>query len=322
MVSCQNRDMESLDHAEIDQVLTPPPLRPGDRIRFVSPASPPDRDRVLRNAETLQGWGLRVDFGEHAFHKRDYLAGTDEERLVDLNVALRDPEVRAIFTTRGGKGSYRIADRLDFAAARRDPKFLIGFSDITALHLSLLKHCRLIGIHGAFFAGPGEEDVSGETSSALRRALTTTDDIVIRSRLEEPTSALTTSGTVTGRLIGGNLDMVATAAGWALPDLHGAILLLEAVGLYRGQVDRQMTMLRKAGHLDGLAGVAVGQFTDFEFDLRFSVIDILREHLDAVGVPVLGGLPLGHGRSPVSALIGAVAVLDAKAGTLTIRRGA
>ncbi len=322
MVSCQNRDMESLDHAEIDQVLTPPPLRPSDRIRFVSPASPPDRDRVLRNAETLQGWGLRVDFGEHAFHKRDYLAGTDEERLVDLNVALRDPEVRAIFTTRGGKGSYRIADRLDFAAARRDPKFLIGFSDITALHLSLLKHCRLIGIHGAFFAGPGEEDVSAETSSALRRALTTTDDIVIRSRLEEPTSALTTSGTVTGRLIGGNLDMVATAAGWALPDLHGAILLLEAIGLYRGQVDRQMTMLRKAGHLDGLAGVAVGQFTDFEFDLRFSVIDILREHLDVLGVPVLGGLPLGHGRSPVSALIGTVAVLDAKAGTLTIRRGA
>ncbi|WFU07832.1 hypothetical protein QA646_10920 [Rhizobium sp. CB3090] len=144
---------------------------------------------------------------------------------------------------------------------------------------------------------------------------------MIRSRLEEPTSALTTEGSVTGRLIGGNLDMVATAAGWALPDLRGAILLLEAVNMYRGQVDRQLTMLRKAGHLNGLAGVAVGQFTRFEFDRRFSVIDILREHLDTLGVPVLGGLPLGHGRSPLNVPIGAVAVLNAKAGTLTVPRG-
>ncbi|WP_234907495.1 S66 peptidase family protein [Rhizobium rhizogenes] len=313
--------MESLDHANTDQVLTPPPLRPGDRICFVSPASPPDRDRVLRHAEILEGWGLSVGFGEYAFGKHDYLAGTDEERLADLDAALRDPEVRAIFTTRGGKGSYRIADRLDFAAARRDPKFLIGFSDITALHLSLLKHCRLIGIHGAFFAGPGEQDVSAGTISALHRALMTAEDIIIQSRPEEPTAALTTSGRVTGRLIGGHLETVTAAAGWALPDLNGAILLLEANGRYRGQVDRQMTMLRRAGHLDGLAGVAVGQFTDFEFDLRFSVIDILREHLDVLGVPVLGGLPLGHGRSPVNALIGAVAELDAERGTLVIRRG-
>jgi muramoyltetrapeptide carboxypeptidase len=299
----------------------PPPLRRGDRVRFVSPASPPDKDLILRHAEILKSWGLNVDFGEHAFCKQDYLAGTDEERLADFNAALRDPEVRAIFATRGGKGSYRIADRLDFAAVRRDPKFLIGFSDITMLHLSLRKHCRQVGIHGALFVNEGEQDVSVETSSSLRRALMTSEDIVIRSRPEEPTSALTTEGAVTGRVIGGNLDMVATAAGWALPDLRGAILLLEAVNMYRGQVDRQLTMLRKAGHLNGLAGVAIGQFSRFEFDRRFSVIDILREHLDALGVPVLGGLPLGHGPSPLSVPIGAVAFLDAKAGALMVRRG-
>jgi muramoyltetrapeptide carboxypeptidase len=304
-----------------DQVLTPPLLRQGDKIRFVSPASPPDRDMVLRHAEILKSWGLSVDFGQHAFSKLDYLAGTDEERLADFDAALRDPDVRAVFTTRGGKGSYRIAERLDFAAVRRDPKPVVGFSDITALHLNLWKHCRLVGIHGAFFAGPNEGSVSMETCHSLHRALMTTEDIFIQSRREEPTAALTTSGTVRGRLIGGNLDMVATAAGWALPDLHGAILLLEAVGMYRGQVDRQLTMLRKAGHLNGLAGVAIGQFTNFEFDRRFSIIDILREHLDVLDVPVLGGLPLGHGRSPLSALIGAVAELDAKEGMLMIRRG-
>lgn len=312
--------MESRAHPKAD-LLIPPPLRPGDKVRFVSPASPPEKDRVLGNAEILRGWGLRVDFGEHAFCKHDYLAGTDEQRLADINAALRDPDVRAIFTTRGGKGSYRIADRLDFSAARGDPKFVIGFSDITALHLSFLKNCRQAGIHGAFSIGPNEEEVSSYTRDSLRRALMTTEDVVIHSRLEEPTSRLTTAGTARGPLIGGNLDMVATSAGWALPDLHGAILLLEAIGLYRGQVDRQMTMLRKAGHLDGLAGVAIGQFTDFEFDRRYSVIDILREHLAELGVPVLGGLPLGHGNSPASILLGAVAELDAEAGTLAIRRG-
>ncbi|MDL2409316.1 LD-carboxypeptidase [Rhizobium calliandrae] len=312
--------MESSDQSDADCVL-PPLLRPGDKVLFVSPASSPDKDLVLRQAEILKGWGLNVDFGEHAFCKHDYLAGTDEERLADFNAALRDPKVRAIFTTRGGKGSYRIADGLDFGAARRDPKFLVGFSDITMLHLSLWKHCRQVGIHGALFVCEGEQDVSMETSASLRGALMTSEDIVIGSRLNEPTSCLTTEGTANGRLIGGNLDMIATAAGWALPDMHGAILLLEAVNMSRGQVDRQLTMLRKAGHLSGLAGVAVGQFTRFEFDRRFSVIDILREHLDALDVPVLGGLPLGHGHSPLSVPVGAVAVMDAKAGTLIVRRG-
>jgi len=302
-------------------MLMPPPLRPGDKVRFVSPASSPDKDRVLRNAEILKGWGLDVDFGEHAFCKWNYLAGTDEERLADIDDALRDPEVRAIFTTRGGKGSYRIADQVDFAAVRRDPKFVIGFSDITALHLSLLKHCHQVGIHGALSVGPNEEGVSRYTQDSLRQALMTTEDIVIAARPEEPTLRLTTGGTAQGRLIGGNLDMVATSAGWALPDMRGAILLLEAIGLYIGQVDRQMTMLRKAGHLDGLAGVAIGQFTDFEFDRPYSVIDVLSEHLAELNVPILGGLPLGHGDRPASVLIGAVAELDAGAGTLAIRRG-
>ncbi|WP_113408344.1 LD-carboxypeptidase [Rhizobiales bacterium] len=299
----------------------PPSLRSGDKVRFVSPASSPDRDKVLRNAEILNGWGLTVDFGEHTFRKWNYLAGTDEERLSDLNAALRDTDVRAIFTTRGGKGSYRIADQLDFAAARRDPKFVIGFSDITALHLILLRHCHQVGVHGAFSIGPGEDSVSSYTHDSLRQALMTTGDIIIAARAEEPTSRLTTEGTAEGRLIGGNLDMVAASAGWALPDMHGAILLLEAIGLYPGQVDRQMTMLRKAGYLDGLAGVAVGQFTDFEFDRPYSVIDILREHLAELNVPILGGLPLGHGDSPASVFLGAVAELDAKAGILAIRRG-
>lgn len=299
-----------------DFVLMPPRSKTGDKVRFISPASTPDKAAVLQRAKILEGWGLKVDFGEHAFHKLAYLAGTDDERLHDLNLALRDPEVRAVFATRGGKGSYRIADCMDFDAVRRDPKFLIGFSDITALHLSLWKHCRVIGVHGALMEDEGQ--VSEENEEALRKVLMTSEPIVIRSRRDEPTSALTTTGSATGRLIGGNLDMISTAAGWALPRLCGAILLIEAVDMYLGQVDRQLTMLRKAGHLSSLAGVAVGQFTKFETAGGRTIIELLREHLERLSVPILGGLPLGHGNKPVSALVGAIASLDTASRELTI----
>ncbi|MDE1996165.1 MAG: LD-carboxypeptidase, partial [Rhizobiaceae bacterium] len=259
------------------------------------------------------------DFGEHAFSKQDYLAGSDEQRLADLNLALRDPDIRAIFATRGGKGSYRISDRLDFDAVRRDPKWLVGFSDITSLHLSLWTHCRQLGIHGALFSDDEKDgSVATETSTSLRNLLMASPEITIRSRPEEPTAALTTTGLASGRLIGGNLEIVSTSVGWALPDMRGAILLLEAVNMFRSQVDRQLTMLRKGGYLDGLAGIAIGQFTGFEFDRRFSVIDILREHFEPLDIPVLGGLPLGHGPRPLSVPIGAKVRLDADERTLMV----
>jgi muramoyltetrapeptide carboxypeptidase len=304
-----------LDDLRSSRVLLPSPLRPGDKVRFVSPASTPDREAVVAGARIFESWGLDVDFGEHAFRKLAYLAGSDDERVADFNAALRDPGVRAIVTTRGGRGSYRIADRLDFAAARRDPKFVVGFSDITVLHLGLWQHCRLIGIHGSLM--PDGED--GET---LRRALMTSGDIRIQARETEETAALTTGGTADGRLIGGNLDTISAAAGWSLPSLEGAILLLEAVSMFVGQIDRQLTMLRKAGHLDGIVGIAVGQFTDcFKPIDGFTVIDLLRDHLGRLNVPILGGLPLGHGHQPVSTLVGAMASLDAGSGQLSIARG-
>lgn len=298
--------------------IRPSRLKLGDKVRFVSPASTPQREAVLRCAERLGDWGLKVDFGEHAFRKVGYLAGMDDERLADINAALRDDSVRAIFTTRGGKGSYRIADRLDFNAARRDPKFLVGFSDITILHLALWKHCEISGIHGALVDVAGQLDTQNEAS--LRTLLMKDDPVVIRSRSTEITSALTTSGVAEGILLGGNLDSIATAAGWALPSLDGAILLLEAANMYLGQVDRQLTMLRKAGHLAGLAGIAIGQFTGFHPSNTFTIVDLLREHLEPMGVPVLGGLPLGHGDEPLSTLVGAIATLDATSQNLTVKR--
>jgi muramoyltetrapeptide carboxypeptidase len=297
---------------EPDLALRPAPLRIGDKVRFVSPASPPPREWACHCAKMLESWGLEVDFGEHVFDEVAWLAGTDEERLADFNAALRDPGVRALFTAAGGKGSCRIADRLDFVAARSDPKFLVGISDVTALQLSLWKHCRLVSVHGSFMP-------DGQDSETLRKAMMTSEGICLHSRLDEPTSALTTEGTARGRLIGGSLLPMAAVAGWALPSLKGAILLIEAVNTGPGVMDSLLTILRKGGHLTGLAGIAVGQFSDCFHPVNgFTVVDLLRGHLEQLDVPVLGGVPVGHGYQSQSTLVGTMAFLDAGAGTLTV----
>jgi muramoyltetrapeptide carboxypeptidase len=192
---------------------------------------------------------------------------------------------------------------------------VVGFSEITILHLALWRTCRLIGVHGALAAPEALFDQSA-TNDALRAVLMSGAPYVLTSNPDEATSPLTTHGTARGRLIGGNLDMVATSAGWTLPDLSGAILLLEAVNMGLGEVDRQLTMLANSGRLSGLAGVAVGQFSEFATGNK--VLVVLRDHFSRWSVPVLGGLPLGHGPNPRTALIGAMATLDADASTLAL----
>ncbi|HEY9564836.1 MAG TPA: LD-carboxypeptidase [Nocardioides sp.] len=287
----------------------------------MSPASTPQREAVERSVAELRRWGLRPEIGSHAFDEQSYLAGTDENRLADLNAALRDPGVRAVFATRGGKGAYRIADRLDLDALRRDPKPIVGFSDITVLHLAIARHAGVASIHGPMVSWD-EGHIGRVSIDRLRTALMTTDPVIIETDPAEATAALTTTGLATGLLIGGNQDSVATSAGWALPALGGVILLLEAFNLRLGHIDRQLTMLKNAGYSDGLAGVAVGQYTqcgpEENEPKAWSHLSVLRNHLEGLAVPILGGLAIGHGRDPHSVPLGTTATLDANAGTLHV----
>jgi muramoyltetrapeptide carboxypeptidase len=304
-------------------VLTSPRLRPGDRVRLVSPASTPDRERVAQGARILESWGLKVELGAHVFDRHGhFLAGTDADRLADLNEALRDPGVRAIFSTKGGKGAYRIAHGLDFAAAVRDPKPLIGYSDITILHLALWRHCRLAGFHGPH-AGWDRKHYGEDAADQLRRALMEPEQITIRQDPREITAQVVVEGTARGILMGGNLSMIGRGVGWACPDFAGAILLIEAIDTFIGQIDGTLTQLRRSGCLNGLMGVAVGQFIRSAEPERgkWSVIDVLYDQVGELGVPVLGGLPIGHGPHPPTVPLGTMATLDTTARTLAIEPG-
>lgn len=308
----------------IKDVILPARLQPGDRVRFVSPASPVPKDNI--NPKVLEALGLVVEYGKHVYDVDDtidYLAGKDKDRLADINDALRDPGIKAIIATRGGKGAYRIADGLDFVSAQKYPKLFIGFSENTILHMALIKHGVGGGIHGA----PWSESFGKETAASFVRAITDTAPITIRSTKNEHTHALTTHGKAQGILIGGNQDSIATGAGWVLPNFDKAILLIEAVNLRLGHIDRQLTMLIKTGIIKNVVGVAIGQYTDCgnatdpTGNSNCTEIDILRDRFGLLGVPILGGLPIGHGKNPIALPIGTHATLDADAGTLTVAAG-
>jgi muramoyltetrapeptide carboxypeptidase len=291
-----------------------PRLQPGDVVRLVSPASTPTEDGVAEARAVLESWGLEVEMGRHVLDRWGYCAGTDADRLADLDDAFRDPRVRAVVATRGGAGAYRICEEVDVEAVVADPKPLLGFSDITYLHAALWRACRLPGVHGWLV---GEDAVA-----SARRILLDGAPVEVRPDPATYTAQVRRGGVARGTLLGGHLSTLAHLVGAGLPDLGGAVLLLEDkrdIGL--GRVDRQLTQLRRAGALDGLAGVALGMFTGFDDyeDRGWTLLEVLDDHLDRLGVPVLGGLPIGHGRTDqVCVPLGADAVLDADAGTLTV----
>lgn len=302
------------------KLLRSPTLQPGDLVRLVSPASYPPEPDISVNIKVLESWGLRCDTGQHVLDKWGYMAGCDADRLDDLNNAFRDPEVRAILTTRGGAGAYRIADNIDFAAILSDPKPLIGFSDITNLHLSLLSRCQLGGIHGCLWGK--------QAQASVKQLLMTTSPITIQANPKSVSAGISIPGTAQGRIIGGNLPALAYAVSVRMPSMEGAIVFLEyhrTGGL--GTVDRCLTQLIHSGSLDGIAGVVLGSFEclrDFT-DRGWSVIDVLIDRLGKLNIPVLGGIDAGHDvtndngdMDQYTLPLGSFATFDTYKGTLTI----
>lgn len=285
---------------------------------LVSPSGPTKPERVARGIELLVGWGLRPVLATHAYARHGYLAGGDELRAADLDAAFADPEIRGVLCTRGGYGAQRVVDRIDMAAVRRDPKVVAGFSDITALQFALWRGARLATVHGPGVAWLDERTPEASAES-LRAALMTDAPVVLTPVATEETAPVRVPGRATGRLLGGNLCLITSSIGTPdMPDLAGAVLLVEEIDEPPYKVDRMLTHLARAGLLDKVAGVAVGQFTGCADGWAVDIADVLADRLAPLGVPVLGGLPIGHGVGQLSVPVGVEATLDATAGTLTV----
>jgi muramoyltetrapeptide carboxypeptidase len=291
-------------------------LCPGDLVGVIAPAGPLAPERVALVGPLFARFGLRARLYPscHAHHPlHDFLAGDDDTRLADVHAAFADADVAAVFCLRGGWGSARLLDRIDTGLLRANPKPFIGFSDITALH-ALLAREDLVGFHapmpGSNLVLDGNEDDTRALFDLLLRPLPAGHCFCPALSAD----AWRVPGRASGRLVGGNLSLVAALLGtpWAWPT-EGTILFLEDVSEALYRVDRLLTQLRLAGVLDGARGFLLGSFTE---DADPGAV--LHEHLAGLGKPVLTGWPAGHTTPNRTLPLGARVTLDAAAGTLTL----
>jgi muramoyltetrapeptide carboxypeptidase len=296
----------------LNPLVIPPPLRPGATLRVIAPASPFDRTLALCGIAFL-GERYRVQFDWSMFERDGFLAGSDERRRSELGRALAAPEVSAVICARGGYGITRIASDLDFTALRAQPKWLVGFSDVTALHLEA-QAVGVASLHAHHAAGLGRGDCYAR--QRWLAALEQPDEPrALRGRALAP-------GCVRGPLVGGNLTVLFTCAVTGrlrIPD--GAILALEDVTEASYRIDRMLSALRVGGHLRGVRGVAVGGFTDCPPGPHGVPVEhVVARELGLLGVPVVTGLPFGHDLPNEPLLLGAEAELDADSGCLRLGR--
>jgi muramoyltetrapeptide carboxypeptidase len=304
-------------------LIRPPRLTSGNRIGLVAPAGPLlERDDLTRAQELCSALGYEPLLGKNAYRRSGYLAGTDEERLADLNAALQDPSIDAIWCIRGGYGSIRLLHRIDYAAIARRPKALIGFSDITALLNAVTHVTGVVTFHGpvARASMPAFSQVHFERVLACAEApgrlgqIPQPPDVLVP---QENRLVTLCPGVAEGPLTGGNLTLLQCLIGTPyFPELAGAILFLEDVGedLYR--VDRMLAHLRLVGALRSLAGVVVGHFTDlkrFGGDGALGFDEVLTSYFEPLGIPVAYGFPLGHTEAQWTLPLGVRARLDADA---------
>ncbi len=309
--------------------LIPPPLRPGDCIGIVAPSSPQrDDDRLRRGIRYLESRGYRVREGASLWNRYGYLAGRDRERADDFNAMLRDPDVRMIIAGRGGYGATRILDRLEFDLLRHDPKIVVGFSDVTAINCASLALADVVTFSGAM---PGvdfwQDDIDAFAERSFWTAVTSAEPL---GPIVQPESHQLTplrDGVARGRLIPANLTLLTALLGTPyLPDLAGAILLIEEIGEETYRLDRHLSQLDNAGVLRSIAGLAFGAFTGTE-PKRVSVdplpLDaVLSHYLDRAGVPAVGGILYGHIDTKLTLPVGAPAMIDGSRGELVVGRDA
>ena len=290
-------------------------LESGASVALIAPAGPLQKPeelpRAQENTRTL-GWEPIVS--AHASDRFGYLAGSDRDRLNDLNRALRDPKIDAIWCLRGGYGMIRIIDKVDYEALSKSPKAIIGYSDITALHAAVQRRCKLITYHGP----TAREPLSDFSRDSFERAVVKQVD----SCGTAPAARELNAGTAEGRLVGGNLSVLSALAGtpFAL-DYTDCILILEDINEPVYRIDRLLQQLRLAGSLNGCRAIVFGDCTGCPDDAGGGALpfdDVLGEIAHTLGIPCLAGVPVGHIAEQWTIPLGAVARLDTKTRTLNV----
>lgn len=288
-----------------------PALKTGDSIGVIAPAGPVTPSELHAGIALLEATGFRVILSPDLYAQRDYLAGDDETRLREFHAMFENREIKAVICARGGYGTLRLLHGIDFELIRKNPKIFVGYSDITALHWAIYAKTRMVTIHGPMIKGLAE---NGRGNLDILLDLVSSDRPF---QYDFSGKTIVREGRARGVILGGNLCMICHLIGTPfMPSLKGAVLFLEDRGepLYR--IDRMLTQLRLSGLLEGLAGVIAGDFLDCGDP--HAIYRLLDETLFDYDIPILGGLPLGHGVENLSLPLGVEALLDTHSMSLSI----
>lgn len=307
--------------------IVPPPIAPGACIAMIAPASSPTAEQVAAGVADLEQGGYRVKVYRSLSDPVGYLSGTDEVRAAEVMQAFTDDEVSAVFAARGGYGVARLLDRLDFAVIRANPKPLVGYSDLTALHAALDKHAGLVSYHSpnAIDGLCGTGKLDPPSVAAFWQAVAGEGDYELPTADTGAELRTLVGGVAEGELVGGNLAVLAGLFGTPYaPELAGRVLLLEDLDEQPYRLDRMLAQLRLTGKLASLAGVLLGQFTDCggpSSPASPSADEVLEQYLGGLGVPVLAGFPTGHTLPNVTLPHAGRVRLDAGQQRVTVLRG-
>jgi muramoyltetrapeptide carboxypeptidase len=285
-------------------VKIPPYLQPGNTIALVCPSGYMAIEKAQTCIDVLKEWGYNVKVGTTVgSHSTNYFSGTDEERLINFQQILDDDEVQAVLCARGGYGLTRIIDYISFKKFKKNPKWVIGFSDITVLHSHIYSNYNIATLHSPMAAAFNDGGFNNEYVLSLKHALEGK-----RIKYECATHAFNKKGEAVGELVGGNLAMLAHMVGTGSDiKTRGKILFLEDVGEYLYNIDRMMRQLKRSGKLSKLAGLIVGGFSDTkDTDRPFgqTAYEIIQDVVKEYDYPVCFGFPVSHEKENYALMVG------------------
>lgn len=294
-------------------VQSPKLLKEKDKVVIIATSKKFTGD-IAPAVKLLEGWGLQVILGDNLFKGDNLLAGTDDERAADLQSALDNKEIKAIFCVRGGYGASRIIDRIDFKKFLKQPKWVVGYSDVTVLH----SHIHGLGIQSIHGTMPMLFDRdSAESLESLRKALFEGENLYTIS-----SHPLNREGKVKAEIVGGNFSILSTIIGTKSDlDTKGKILFIEEIDEYLYEIDRMTVHLKRAGKLKKLAGLIVGHMTgikDGEVPFGKNAYEIVADAVKEYNFPVCYGFPAGHERENYSIILGKRTSLQVTAEAVTI----